>query len=246
MSNKHFLCCSVFSFFLLNTTMLFAQQDKVILTKEFDSLFGKENLGINNGAFHQNPFRVINDKDRYFKNQEFIGSVRYDGKDYYGYLFKYELYQDVLVYFPNQSSGGLGIELIKDKVDFFEIENRHFVNVNKLNTGLEAKDVSGYFEKIALQPNFVLYIKYIKKLRERSDRDVVYHEFKDEFKYFLFHNNQYVTFSSRNDLISIFPEFEKEIKSFYKSNETLNKNNEILFHEKLLRELSNLLDKKEF
>ena len=215
-----------------------AQSPEEILTKSFDQIIGKENLDINNGTFHTNEFRVINNKHRYYPSEKFEkGDVTYNNQQYFDIDIKYDLYKDILVYRP-QDSDFLSINLISEKISTFKLNNKNFVYLNSLNFPLN--DVkSGLYEKCVNGKTFIFYIKHKRDKREVFKETTAFNEFENNYEYYLEKNGALYKINAKKDLVKLFPDFKRQINDFYSAFKPLEKENKPLFYEKLMIYLNN-------
>ena len=74
---------------------------------------------------------------------------------------------------------------------------------------------TGFYEVILENPVFSLFKKHRKSIRQVLGEKLVFYEFEDEKEdYYLQYQNTYHTIKKISDLISIFSDYEKQLKSF--------------------------------
>jgi len=181
----------------------------------FDGQTGVRNKQIYNGAAYVEKYRTINEKYKFFTSSEFLnGSVVFDGQPFYELRLKYDLYEDQLLL---NSKGAIGtvIKLNSDKVSSFTIGFHKFINPQQKNQS--AAEVSGFYEVLLKTSYFTLLKKNRKALLKKIKGDLVYYEFKKDDENFLFYKNAYYTLNKKRDLLRLFPEFKKNINSYYKT-----------------------------
>lgn len=216
---------------------LFSQDNEEILAK-YDSIIGKENLTITNGLFHYNNFRINNNKDIYYINQNFaIGSLNYLSQTYTDLNLKYDSLNDELVYRPSGKSEKTGINLIKSNVSSFHLNGLNFVNLDILKTE-KPESIKGFYEEKIKNNKLAFYIKHYKSKREIFINKKVFVEFSDEETFVVYTNNKYYEISSKSSIVLLFPDNKKLVKEYYKNNLELKKKNKALFFSNLLQNIS--------
>lgn len=197
---------------------------------KFDSIVGKENLGLNNGPFALNPYKTIGDNNMFFKNSKYtLGNLVYDGQLYFNAKLKYDVFKDQLILNPLGQPEHIGINLIQDKTESFSIYDKNFIRITKSQTSLPDFS-SGFYELIKIGKNFNLYIKHLKDIQKNINDEGVYYSFHEKYQYFVEHNGKFYETNNKSDIIKIFPEHKKIINTFYQKNRSLSKsdNNQFL------------------
>ncbi|ESU29385.1 hypothetical protein FLJC2902T_07830 [Flavobacterium limnosediminis JC2902] len=234
--NRKGLILPIIFFWVLNYTQ--AQTSEETLSKSFDLAIGKESLEINNGTIHINEFRILNNKHRYYPTDKFeAGTVTYNNQNYYDVAIKYDIYKDAIIYRP-QASDAVSLNLIQDKVTSFSINNKKFVYLHSLSLPL-AQLKTGYYEENVLGKKFIFYIRHHRDKREVLKGSSVFHEFDDNYEYFIKKEGNFHKISTKKDIIKLFPEYKRKINDFYFSSKKLLKTDEPLFYEKLMTYLNN-------
>lgn len=220
---------------------------EIALYHRFDSIVGKENLGINNGIRYINFYRTVDKSHSYYFTEQFsLGNLFYDNQSYNDIEIKYDVNSDVLVLKPMDEYSYLGIVLSTEKVASFVINTKKFVNINYGNS-LPAESMNGYFQEIFIENSFTFYIKH-KKTRKKiidtkslSDGEkVTYDEFTDKNTYFIKYNSTFYNINSKKEVITIFPDKKKEIKEYYSKNSELESSNKEQFLENLMKYINSL------
>lgn len=234
----------IFFFFTLNSIAFYAQtnSDQKSYYKWFDAVVGVENLGIYNGVEYYKQYRTLKGSNEFYITTQFVkGTIVYDGQPYYNIDMKYNVYDDELIIkLANQKAFNI-IQLIKEKIESFSIDNKHFVTVyNDKNE--EFTNIKEGFYELLFQDNYLtFYKKHIKNRSERLDKDFVYYIFKDKKEYFLKYNQKYYRINSKSNFSKIFPEYKKNINAFYKNNKVLRKSDYDMFLNKLSRHIETLI-----
>lgn len=218
-----------------------AQYSEEVLTKYFDQRLGCENLEINNGTVHVNEFRVSNNKHRYYPNDIFEkGNITYNSQQYFDIAIKYDIYNDILVYKP-QNSNIISINLIKEKATSFTINNKKFVYIDHLLYPLSPIK-TGYYEECVSGKSFIFYIRHHRNRREIIKGSSIYNEFDDNYEYYIKSESTFNRINSKKDILKIFPELKQKINDLYSAYDKLKKTNETAFYEKLMTYLNNTIE----
>lgn len=228
---------------LLFPTTFFGQSQLKNYTKKFDHVVGKENLGINNGPLklRDYPF-IIEGKTKYFQNLGYTKStVHYDGQPYFEVNLKYDLSEGNLIFNPKNAAPNIGVILIEQKVDSFQLQSFTFVNLGKLVSAGKNINYHGYWRQIKIDSGFFLFIKYKNNRKDIIKNDKVFHQFDLHHTFLVNYNGKFQPISSKNDILKIFPNFSEEINRFYESNKYLEKSDLPLFYSNLLNSIHALL-----
>jgi len=189
----------------------------------FDTTLGKQNLDINNGALHTNPYKTLDNNTIYFDEDVFTkGTLTFEGQTYYDTALKYDIYRDILILNPYGASEHIGISLVTEKVDAFSLYNRNFVKLKKGQYDLP-NFTTGYYETSESNENFVFYIKHSKLMQKIVKEDGIFYKFKRSNNYLLAYNQKLYTVNNKSEIIKIFPDKKKQINEFYIMNREVKK-----------------------
>ncbi|MCD0468247.1 hypothetical protein [Flavobacterium sp. JAS] len=232
----------IFSTFL-NISYLHSQtNEKSSLYNYFDNAVGKDNLNINNGVVHSEPFRPMPNKNRYYIDEFNIGNLSFEGEIYTSVNLKYDIYDDQIIYKQNGESENLPITLIKDKVDFFTFKNKKFVNLKSESIKFPNL-IMGIYEESYVGNDVSLYIKHRKEKIKIFQSDGVYYNFIYNIDFILKYNSFFYKVQSEKDVKKIFPSIKKEINDYYSTNKKLERSDKNLFMENLTKQINGLLKK---
>ena len=142
---------------------------------------------------------------------------------------------NLIIKLSNNISGQFAIQLIRDNIKSFKIENHLFINSNHLE--LPTSDKDGFFEVIFQDKNLSAYKKHIKNDEARKNNRFAYTKFIYRNKILINYNNKLHTLNSKKNLIQLFPQHKKEINAFYSKNRPLMKSD---YDEFLTRLMDNL------
>ncbi|MNK59875.1 hypothetical protein D3C87_789970 [compost metagenome] len=228
---------------ILNISYLHSQSDeKSSLYDYFDQTVGKDNLNINNGIVHSEPFRPIAGKNRYYTEEFNIGDISFEDQIYSNVNLKYDILLDQVIYKQNGASENLPINLITEKVDYFFIKNKKFVNLKEESVQFPSI-IKGFYEETYIGDNVSLYIKHTKEKVKSLQSDIIYYNFIYKISYILKYNNYFYKVETEKDFKKIFPNFKKEINSIYSTDKKLERSNKPQFMENLTKQINGLLKK---
>ncbi|WP_264565410.1 hypothetical protein [Flavobacterium sp. N3904] len=214
---------------------------EIALYNRFDSIVGKENLGVNNGTLHSNPFRVFDGNNMYYKADRYSkGNVFYDGQMYYDVNLKYDIYRDQLILNPHGQAEYIGVNLIQSKTESFLLNGNKFVNL----AGYKSPSMdflSGYYEEILISNKLTFFIKHHKNKLEVIQNDQVYYKFLDDNTIIIKFKNIFYNANSKKEISKIFPKQKSKINDFYSNNRIVEKSNKIVFTANLLNYINGLI-----
>jgi hypothetical protein len=189
----------------------------------FDNLTGLESTKLYNGNRYYDLYKISEDNHNFFNSPEYIiGEVVYDNEAFYNIELKYDALKDVLVSKLNDEKSFINLELIKQKVKQFTINNHHFINVDPI---LKSKYLSGFAELITASDNFTFLVKRKKEMRERIKGDKLVYIFYETNTYFLYLKGEVHKIKSYKSLRKRFPDYEETINTYYESNKLLAEDN---------------------
>jgi hypothetical protein len=227
--------------FLFNASKLHSQNaTSTSINDWYDKKVGKENLDINKGRILLNYDKSIEGNDRFFFDKYYSGTVKFDNQIYNDILLNYDAYKDELIINPNNESGSDVIVLTKEKVDYFSLKEKKYVNIN-YNDFKTPDFIKGFYEEKIIGANFILYIKNIKNRKDLIIGDKLFDDFNSSIHYYLKYNEQFYEISSKKSIVAILPEYKKMINEFYSSNQLVEKSSKVKFFEDLLNYINTLI-----
>jgi len=239
---KKIIYLSIFAS-LLNISYAHSQTtEKSSLYDYFDEAVGKDNLNINNGIIHSESFRPLEGKNRYYIDEFNLGDISFEGQIYSNVNLKYDILVDQVIYKQNGSSENVPINLITDKVDYFFIKNKKFVNLKEESVKFPSI-IKGIYEETYIGDNVSLYIKHTKEKVKSFQADIIYYNFIYKIGYILKYNNYFYKVETEKDFKKIFPNFKKEINNIYSTDKNLERSNKPQFMENLTKQINGLLKK---
>ncbi len=208
----------------------------------FDNAVGKDNLNINNGFVHSEPFRLMPKNNRYYIDEFSLGDISFEGEIYTHVNIKYDIHDDQVIYKQNGETNNFPITIIKDKVDFFTIKNKKFVNLKSESVKFP-KIIQGIYEEDFAENSVSLYTKHRKEKIKVLQADIVYYKYIYNNDFALKYKNFFYNVQSEKDIKTIFPSIKKEINDFYKTNRKLEHLDKKQFMENLVKQINGLLRK---
>lgn len=202
-----------FTFFLIKSVVLFAQEKSTYVW--FDKQIGLENTGLFNGIEFTETYNLLDKDHRFFETEAFnSGSIRYDNQNYYDINLKYDLYRDQLIVRLESKNDGMNqIVLLNEKIESFKIGNTFFEKLTnyKVHNNLS----QNFYEVLADNQAIKLYKKNHKRLKKFIKNNAVYYRFIEEKpEYLILTDKKLHKINKRRDLVSIFPEFKKDILKY--------------------------------
>lgn len=222
----------------LNIYSIRSQTNNEISTYNwFDKNLGIESLDLKNGPAHLNFDKTANNQHRYYTDTFKSGSIIYNGQNYFDLYLKYDIYADELVLRPYNESNTTKINVVKDYVSSFKIDNQKFVTLKELSTPNFKK---GYYEEVLLSKNTILYIKYYKERNNVMKENIAYIEYLTKYDYILLKEKDFHLINDKKEIIKLYPEHKRTINDFYFKNRSLKKEDLSLFMKSLMKYINNL------
>lgn len=224
-------------FFLFFIIAIPSKSQTITEINEFvERQIGIQNSYLFNGKTYSNNYRVLSKKNQFLnENSNYsYGTIRTEHITFKNVELQYDLFSQELIIKPDSKSSLFGIIIDTTKLEHFELDNMVFYNIKN------HVDHNGFYELAVDKPHFKLYIKHKKTKRKLLDKKSIHFEFDSKYEYVLFDNQNFTTISSKKDCLLLLPNFKKEIKSFYATNNYLKKNNERTFMKKLADYLNTL------
>ncbi|QLC66419.1 hypothetical protein LPB248_09010 [Flavobacterium sp. LPB0248] len=239
---KKIIYLSIFASLLKISYAHSQSTEKSSLYDYFDEAVGKDNLNINNGIIHSESFRPLEGKNRYYIDEFNLGDISFEGQIYSNVNLKYDILVDQVIYKQNGSSENAPINLINNKVDYFFIKNKKFVNLKEESVKFPSI-IKGIYEETYIGDNVSLYIKHTKEKVKSFQADIIYYNFIYKIGYVLKYNNYFYKVETEKDFKKIFPNLKKEISNIYSTDKKLERSNKPQFMENLTKQINGLLKK---
>lgn len=215
----------------------YCQSDNEVQTYNwFDNKPGKESLEFRTGVGHLNFDHTIDDQHRYYNTNEFKnGSIVYNGQNYYNIDLKYDIFADVLVAKPYPETPRIQINLVKEKMNSFKIENEKFVNLTQINSTFRG----GYYEETIIKNDCILYIKYLKEQKVVVKDNFLLTGYTPHCEFLLLKDDKFVSINTKSEILELYPKQKRKINDFYFMNKDLKKQNPGLFMKNLMKYINN-------
>lgn len=211
------------------------QEYKEIYNK-IDKELSSGNLNLEKGKIYINKDVNVKNNHRYiFSDATFFSCIKHNNQIYYDNNIKYDIYQNTLIINPSNQSKRLFIELSKNEVESFTIQNKNFVLLKLPD------NESWYCEESLITSSFSFYIKYQKKKKDVISDNVMKPFYTEELSFFIKKEGKISQIDSKKNLTNLFPELKTEINDFYKMNNHLLKEEKIKFMENLMFKIKSLL-----
>ncbi len=228
------LICPVFS------NPVFSQSD--FAKKEYFEVYDSVDLNQNN-----NIFNGLEYTDKYIslsvENHKFYGAfdynegfIKYNGQPYFDVKMKYDLLNDlIIIEYVNKKVSQLSLN--SSMVEQFRLNGGEFFNIPE-NEVIKPFYKNGFFKLCYQDNNFSFYLKRIKDKVKKIYNKKVRYVFKEHEYYVLFYKDRCFKIDKIKDVLSAIPEYDNEVRTFYKSNKRLYNNNFYEFMKKLLNNLN--------
>lgn len=149
----------------------------------------------------------------YFSQDDWItGAVYYD-EEYFGNVsLMYDLYNAALIaeHFPS----GHAIQLVGDKVQYFDIDGHHFEKIHNDSVG-NSLPSTGFYD--VLYPGTTKVVARRLKIRREEIRDMSFNTFYEEKnRYFVFRNSVFFPVKNKASLLKILADRRRAVKRFVK------------------------------
>lgn len=174
----------------------------------FDKLTDTQNSHLSNGTSYFEEYDTKKGHHQYYLTSDFLtGDLIYDGQPYFNVNLQYNLFTDQLILRFYKGENLRTIQLIKDKVEKFSINNSEFISIPEKE--------SGFYEILFKKGQTRLYKKHYKTRQRHLDKALVYYSFKEKNSYLLYHNKKYFAVNKRKSITRIFPEKKELINTYF-------------------------------
>ena len=186
---------------LLNTTALYHHS------------FGSQGA-LYNGRQYSEYRMKFKEGDPYFQSLiPGIGKVIYGGLLYDSVLMRYDEVKDELVIHDHFRR----IQLLKEKVTFFNLFNNDFIHIEK--NSFSNKLLSSGFYNLLYKGKVCLLKKQVKSIREEISANIeLLHFVKEKDYYYLKKENEFFLIKSKGNLIALMSDKKNEVQLFIKMN----------------------------
>ena len=149
----------------------------------------------------------------YFSLDDWItGAVYYDGEYFENVYLMFDLYKEAVVaeHFPS----GHAIQLVGDKVQYFEIDGHRFEKIHNDSVG-NSLPSTGFYD--VLHPGTTKVVARRLKIRREEIRDMYVSTFYEEKnRYFVLKNDVFFPVRNKASLLKILADRRRALKRFLK------------------------------
>lgn len=228
--------------FITNSFYSQTQSSQKDYYKWFDNYIGIENTSIFNGLRYKEEFRTLEGNHKFYLTPNFIkADIVYDGQSYFDIKMKYDLYEDHIIVNLATNSGSSILQLLSDKIESFTIKGHNFIKLLDNHTTNSNDIITGIFEIAYKNSNLILYKKNKKIAKKHLTKKYIYYSFSKKNQYYFYFNNDFYIINSKSSVVKIFPNYKKEINSFYNKNKNLLNSDFDAFIMQLSVRISNLI-----
>lgn len=146
------------------------------------------------------------DEHPYFLTDDWVlGTIVYES-DYYAEVpLLYDLASEKVI--SENPANGAKMELVYNKIDRFEIREHIFIHL--YNNSAFAPDMSEGFYEILYDGKLKLYAQRKKNFQTRTKGTIMYPDFEEKNKYFLFNGNSFARVTGNKSIIKAIGSKEK-------------------------------------
>lgn len=174
----------------------------------------KQQSKLFNGAFYEFYLPRITGSAYFKESSEFTkGSVLYDGFLYQDVPLLYDLYRDLVI--STFYNGNFKFSLVSEKVTEFNIDNHHFVYLNRGADTDKSIKRTGFYD-LLYNGKIKVYCKRGKLMEEENDGRYANNFFVSKNAYYLEKNNMIYQFEKQASFLSLFKSEQAEMKKFLK------------------------------
>ncbi|WP_298120592.1 hypothetical protein [Flavobacterium sp.] len=229
-------------YFCLLTNSYSQKNNEQSIADLFDKKVEEETLAIFNGRHNNHNYLTLSDTIHPFLDKNFVsGSISYDNQNYDNILIKYDIVNDNVLVKPKKQSDFYSLVLDSNKIDGFIINKKKYTNsANQID--LQTKQLKGFYEEIIYSNKITLLIKHQKTKIEIIDGNKIYSDFNNQKLFYLKISDKIYNANSKKELISIFPNYKKQINTYYNQNKIQEKFDNYLFKVGLIKFINQLLN----
>jgi hypothetical protein len=143
------------------------------------------------------------------------GSLLYKGMRYETGMLKYDTFKDCLVYLHTLGNTSYPVQLNRNFIREFEIDNHQFTYLNDFGKSSDEKLKEGYYEKI-YDGNTKLYVR--RQKLENLHESISDLEYKEWAYLFIKKEGVYHRITGKSSLLRVLNDRRKEIRSFIRNN----------------------------
>lgn len=221
-----------YSFFIIQAQ---SNQNEKSYFNWFDELTDAQNSHLSNGIAYYGEYNTKKGHHQYYASPDFlIGDLIYDGQPYFDINLQYNLYSDQLILRHFKDENLRTIQLIKDKVERFSLNNRNFTRISNS----QFKD-SGFYEILLESGEYGLYKKIYKTRQRHINSAGTFFSFREKNFLVVRYQENYYHLDNRKSLLKIFPEKKESINTYFSKRGNFYNANKDEFMKSLLQKIAN-------
>jgi hypothetical protein len=186
------------------TDTLIVNASKTELRQAYEQAFKFQSSLLSGKAYA--AYEPVFEEHPYLANDDwFIGAIRYNGSLYQNVPLQFDIQnQKVLLEHPVSAKQ---IELVKEKISSFTLDQRHFISLRDQDvTGLG--ESHGFYE-VLVSGKVMLLCRRTKSLQQKSTAGRIHPIFNEVDKFFLLHDKQIWSVSSKHSASKVFETIDK-------------------------------------
>jgi hypothetical protein len=186
-------------------------QNTIQLYRQF---LGKE-AGLYNGPEYESyPFRFQTGQPFFSVDSFVVGNLQYDGLDYFNVFLKYDLVRDELIL--RNHDGFNKINLIKDRVNYFEILDHRFVRITP-DSSIKSNPPQGFYD--LLHNGSVQFLaKRTKTVQQTIPGLVIEYHILSKDHFYLFKDGVYHKVRNKKTLLEYLKDKRANVQQFIRAN----------------------------
>jgi hypothetical protein len=164
-----------------------------------------ESVGVQSHLFNGSEYReYISQRDEfpYLYDDVMTGNVKYSGELYEHVPLYYDLQKDQVI---TSYTHGNKIQLLRDKVEYFDIGSHRFVRLNN------DKVPEGFYD-LLYDGKMKFYARRIKVLAIKINGTDADNFFEERVKYYIVKNGTYHTVKSKRSVMNLMKDKKREMK----------------------------------
>jgi hypothetical protein len=157
-----------------------------------------------------NEYISHNQEHPYFLSGDYVaGKIQYDSDWFENIPLLYDLNADKLI---GTSAQGAPMELVKEKVNTFSIENHQFVHIQ----GEPSVD-AGFYELLYNGPTRVV-CKHVKRFQETIQGTKYEKRFDESSRIYVYHGGKFSALKSKKALFKLLGDKKEDLRSYARKN----------------------------
>ena len=178
----------------------------------YDKLMSSE-LHLYNGTEYVGFDRSIKGNEYFGSDDWEEGNIFYDGQLYKKVFLRYDLYDDgVLTEHFGRNGYYAKVQLIKEKVGYFDLLGHHFVHIEP--DSAENSILRAGFYDVLYDGSTKVLVKRIKEIQQSDSGNTLQEEFSERNRIFVEKEGQYFSVKSKRSVIKVLKDQKKDLRRF--------------------------------